>query len=60
MDGYTLCQQVKKISRLQAIPTIMLTGEEKLTAQVKARNCGAADFIFASGKTLTFSEGRGV
>ena len=23
----------------------MLTGEEKLTAQVKARNCGTADFI---------------
>ncbi|HHP7229538.1 MAG TPA: PleD family two-component system response regulator [Xenococcaceae cyanobacterium] len=45
MDGYTLCRQIKQIGHLKTIPIIMLTGEEKLTAQVKARGCGAADFI---------------
>ena len=45
MDGYTLCRQIKQIALFKAIPVIMLTGEEKLTAQIKARSCGADDFI---------------
>lgn len=45
IDGYTLCKSIKSISILKDIPIIMLTGEENLSAQLKAKSYGADGFI---------------
>ena len=47
LDGYGLLERIRasKISRIQSIPVIMISGDEDDAARAKAKDLGATDFI---------------
>lgn len=44
-SGYEICSNLRKISRFQAVPIIILSGNDGLVDQVRARLLGATDFL---------------
>ncbi|AFZ36297.1 response regulator receiver protein [Stanieria cyanosphaera PCC 7437] len=45
LNGYEVCAQIKKVSKLKDIPVIMLTGSDGVLDRVKAKVVGSVDFI---------------
>ncbi len=45
LNGYEVCTQIRRVSKLQDIPIIMLTGNDGVFDRVKAKVCGASDFL---------------
>ncbi len=45
LNGYEVCTQIRRVSQLQKIPIIMLTGNDGVFDRVKAKVCGASDFL---------------
>ncbi|MEM7756618.1 MAG: response regulator [Cyanobacteria bacterium P01_A01_bin.40] len=45
LNGYEVCTQMRRVSKLQEIPIIMLTGNDGVFDRVKAKVCGASDFL---------------
>ena len=45
INGYELCNQIKKISQLKEVPLVMLTGRDFMAERVKAKVIGISDFI---------------
>lgn len=47
LDGYGLLQRVResKIARIRDMPVIMISGDEDESARIRAKECGATDFI---------------
>lgn len=45
INGYELCNQIKKISQLKDTPLVMLTGRDFMAERVKAKVIGISDFI---------------
>jgi chemotaxis family two-component system response regulator PixG len=44
-NGYEICSQLRKISRFKDTPIVILSGNDGLVDQVRARLLGASDFI---------------
>jgi chemotaxis family two-component system response regulator PixG len=44
-NGYEICSQLRKISRFKETPIIILSGNDGLVDQVRARLLGATDFL---------------
>jgi chemotaxis family two-component system response regulator PixG len=44
-NGYEICSQLRKVSMFKDTPIIILTGNDGLVDQVRARLLGASDFI---------------
>ena len=45
INGYELCNQIKRISQLKETPLVMLTGRDFMAERVKAKVIGISDFI---------------
>jgi two-component system, chemotaxis family, response regulator PixG len=45
INGYELCNQIKKVSQLKETPVVMLTGKDCMSERVKAKVNGIVDFI---------------
>ncbi|MDJ0690303.1 MAG: response regulator [Xenococcaceae cyanobacterium MO_188.B32] len=45
LNGYEICSQVQKVSKLQSIPIVMLTGNDGIVDRVRAKLVGADDFV---------------
>ncbi|MCC0179333.1 response regulator [Waterburya agarophytonicola K14] len=45
LNGYEVCTQIRRVSKLQKVPIIMLTGNDGVFDRVKAKVCGASDFL---------------
>ena len=45
LNGYEVCTQMRRVSKLQEVPIIMLTGNDGVFDRVKAKVCGASDFL---------------
>ena len=45
INGYELCNQIKKVSQLKETPLVMLTGRDFMAERVKAKVIGISDFI---------------
>ena len=45
LNGYEVCTQIRRVSKLQNVPIIMLTGNDGVFDRVKAKVCGASDFL---------------
>ena len=45
LNGYEVCTQIRRVSKLQKVPIIMLTGHDGVFDRVKAKVCGASDFL---------------
>ncbi|MDJ0728282.1 MAG: response regulator [Prochloraceae cyanobacterium] len=45
VNGYEVCSQIKRISKFQNKPIIMLTGQDGIVDRVKAKMSGASEFI---------------
>ena len=45
LNGYEVCTQIRRVSKLQEVPIIMLTGNDGVFDRVKAKVCGASDFL---------------
>jgi CheY-like chemotaxis protein len=45
LNGYELCSQIRRVSKLKEIPIIFLTGNDGIVDRVKAKVVGASDFI---------------
>lgn len=45
LNGYEVCTQMRRVSKLQKVPIIMLTGNDGVFDRVKAKVCGASDFL---------------
>ncbi|MGF1568762.1 MAG: response regulator [Nodosilinea sp.] len=44
-NGYEICSSLRKISRFKDVPIIILSGNDGLVDQVRARLLGASDFL---------------
>ncbi len=44
-NGYEICSNLRKISRFKAVPIVILSGNDGLVDQVRARLLGATDFL---------------
>jgi two-component system, chemotaxis family, response regulator PixG len=58
IDGYQVCNMIRKSSLLQHIPVIMVTGNKGLVDRAKARLVGATDYLvkpFSQADLLTLS-----
>jgi chemotaxis family two-component system response regulator PixG len=44
-NGYEICSQLRKVSRFKETPIIILTGNDGIVDQVRARLLGATDFL---------------
>lgn len=44
-NGYEICSQLRKISRFKETPIVILSGNDGLVDQVRARLLGASDFL---------------
>jgi chemotaxis family two-component system response regulator PixG len=44
-NGYEICSSLRKISRFKEIPIVILSGNDGLVDQVRARLLGATDFL---------------
>lgn len=45
INGYELCIQIRRVSRLENIPVIILTGKSGIVDRVRAKMAGATDFV---------------
>ncbi|MGB0561123.1 MAG: response regulator [Spirulinaceae cyanobacterium] len=45
VNGYELCRQLRQVSALQAVPIIILTGQNGMVDRVRAKRAGATDFV---------------
>ena len=45
IDGYQICQLIRKVPRLKDIPIVMVTGNKGLIDRAKARLAGATDYL---------------
>ena len=45
MDGYTICQIVRKNSQFRAIPIIMLSGKDGLFDKMRGRLAGSTEYL---------------
>ena len=45
LNGYEVCTQIRRVSKLQEVPIVMLTGNDGVFDRVKAKVCGASDFL---------------
>ncbi len=45
LNGYEVCTQIRRVSKLQEVPIIMLTGNDGVFDRVKAKVCGASEFL---------------
>ncbi len=45
VNGYELCAQIRRISKVQNIPIVILTGKDGLIDRVRTKIVGANDFI---------------
>jgi len=45
INGYELCSQIRRISQLEKIPIIMLTGQDGIVDRMRAKLVGACDFV---------------
>lgn len=45
INGYELCAQLKRISKLKAVPIVMLTGQDGIVDRLRAKVSGASYFI---------------
>ncbi|BAU64497.1 response regulator receiver protein [Stanieria sp. NIES-3757] len=45
LNGYEVCTQIKKVSKLQDVPVIMLTGSDGVLDRVKSKVVGSVNFI---------------
>ena len=54
VDGYEICSRVKRITRLNKVPVVLLTGFDDDQTRDQAKLVGADDIIFKplSGKNL--------
>ncbi|PSR16731.1 response regulator [filamentous cyanobacterium CCP3] len=44
-NGYEICSSLRKMSRFQTVPIVILSGNDGLVDQVRARLLGATDFL---------------
>ncbi|NJL49002.1 MAG: response regulator, partial [Leptolyngbyaceae cyanobacterium SM2_5_2] len=44
-NGYEICSNLRKITRFKEIPIVILSGNDGLVDQVRARLLGATDFL---------------
>ena len=44
-NGYEICSQLRKVSKFKEIPIIILSGNDGVVDQVRARLMGATDFV---------------
>ncbi|MDJ0715172.1 MAG: response regulator [Prochloraceae cyanobacterium] len=45
VNGYEICNQLRRVSKLKNIPVIMLTGQDGIIDRVRAKVAGASDFL---------------
>lgn len=45
INGYELCSQIRRISQLQEVPIVMLTGQDGIVDRMRAKVVGAYDFM---------------
>jgi CheY-like chemotaxis protein len=45
MNGYEICTQIKRVSKLQNIPIVILTGKDNIIDRMKAKMVGASAFL---------------
>ncbi len=45
VNGYEICSQIRRVSSLQDVPIVILTGNDGLFDRVRAKMIGASDFI---------------
>lgn len=45
LNGYEICSQIQRVSKLQGVPIVMLTGNDGLVDRVRAKLVGADDFV---------------
>lgn len=45
INGYELCIQIRRVSRLENVPVIILTGKSGIVDRVRAKIVGATDFV---------------
>ncbi len=45
INGYELCIQIRRVSRLENVPVIILTGKSGIVDRVRAKMVGATDFV---------------
>ncbi|MGF1488231.1 MAG: response regulator [Prochloraceae cyanobacterium] len=45
VNGYEICTQIRKISKLKDKPVVMLTGQDGIVDRVKAKVAGTSEFI---------------
>lgn len=45
MNGYEVCTQIKRVSKLQNIPVVILTGKDGIIDRMRAKMVGASAFL---------------
>ncbi len=45
MNGYEICTQIKRVSKLKDIPVVILTGKDGIIDRMRAKMVGASAFI---------------
>ncbi|GAB4537565.1 MAG: hypothetical protein Tsb0014_26440 [Pleurocapsa sp.] len=45
MNGYEICTQIKRVSKLQNIPVVILTGKDGIFDRMRAKMVGASAFL---------------
>ncbi|MGK7935929.1 MAG: response regulator [Xenococcaceae cyanobacterium] len=45
LNGYEICSQIQRVSKLQNVPIVMLTGNDGIVDRVRAKLVGADDFV---------------
>lgn len=45
LNGYEVCSQIQRVSKLQGVPVVMLTGNDGIVDRVRAKLVGASDFV---------------
>ncbi len=45
INGYELCSQLKKVSKLKTKPVVMLTGQDVILDKMRAKIAGSSEFI---------------
>ena len=51
VNGYEMCSQLRRVSKLKKIPIVMLTGKDGFLDRVRAKVVGASDFLTKPIKT---------
>lgn len=45
LNGYEICSQIQRVSKLKGVPIVMLTGNDGIVDRVRAKLVGADDFV---------------